>query len=260
MVQGGDYRQWPFLTPEEFELVCAFFDQKYVRAKLGPTRKIFKIRLRRTLTTGSCYIEILRLLQLPEETDDLSLAFGKLNSGHDGLGVDIDMLTAAEDADQVSGCFFQMSEKALRPQLQNQHGGAIDDGALPQYSLHSHQPYATYEVHLHPTYNMPTLWFTLHDLPMSEPTFDLESVYRYLVPPEYKSRLRAAGFTGGISAAPHPVTDVPAFFIHPCQTKEAMESFDCKMANYLMIWLGLVGGCVGLWVPPEMAAEEAEEA
>jgi len=250
MPHGGDYRQWPFLTPEEFELVCAFFDQKYVKAKLGPTRKVFKIRLRRTLTTGSSYIEILRLLQLPEEKDDLSQAFEKLNSGHDSLGVDIDMLTAAEDADQ----------EALHPQLQYQHGGAMDDGALPRYSLHSHQPYVTYEVHLHATYNMPTLWFTLHDLPMGEPTFDLESVYRYLVPPEYKGRLRAAGFTGGISAAPHPITDVPAFFIHPCQTKEAMESFDCKMAHYLMIWLGLVGGCVGLWVPPEMAAEEAEEA
>ncbi|TVY42287.1 hypothetical protein LSUB1_G001045 [Lachnellula subtilissima] len=247
MAHGGDYRQWPFLTTEEFELVCAFFDQKYVKAELGPTRKIFKIRLRRTLTTGSSYIEILRLLHLPEENDDLSLAFEKLNSGLDGPGVDVDMLTAAEDADQ----------EALRPQLQNQHGGAMDSGALPRYSLHSDQPYVTYEVHLHPTYNMPTLWFTLHDLPMGEPTFNLESVYRYLVPPEYKSRLRATGFTGGISAAPHPVTDVPAFFIHPCQTKEAMESFDCTMANYLMIWLGMVGGCVGLWVPPEMAAEEA---
>ena len=35
-----------------------------------------------------------------------------------------------------------------------------------------------------------------------------------------------------------------------------MENFDCQMADYLMVWLGLVGGCVGLWVPPEMAAEE----
>jgi ubiquitin-like-conjugating enzyme ATG10 len=52
---------------------------------------------------------------------------------------------------------------------------------------------------------MPTLWFTLHDLPMGEPAFDLDSVYRYIVPPEYKSRLRAAGMTGGISAAVSPL-------------------------------------------------------
>jgi len=247
MVYREDYRQWPFLTIEEFELVCAFFDQKYVKAKLGPTRQVFKIRLRRTATTGSSYIEILRLLQLPEEEEDLSVAFEKLNRSDElKPAMNIDMVTASEDADL----------EALRPQLQNQYGGAMNDDALPQYSLHSHQPYVIYEIHLHPTYNMPTLWFTLHDLPMGEPTFDLESIYRYLVPAEYKSRLRAAGFTGGISAAPHPITDVPAFFIHPCQTKEAMENFDCQMANYLMVWLGLVGGCVGLWVPPEMAAGE----
>jgi ubiquitin-like-conjugating enzyme ATG10 len=48
---------------------------------------------------------------------------------------------------------------------------------------------------------MPTLWFTLHDLPMNEPAFDLNSVYRYLVPEEYRSQLRAVGVMGGISAA-----------------------------------------------------------
>lgn len=36
-----------------------------------------------------------------------------------------------------------------------------------------------------------------------------------------------------------------------------MESFDCPMTDYLMAWLGLVGGCVGLWVPPEMAEQQA---
>jgi ubiquitin-like-conjugating enzyme ATG10 len=71
----------------------------------------------------------------------------------------------------------------------------------PQYSLHAHQPYVVYEIHLHPTYQVPTLWFSLHDLPMGEPIFDLESVYRYLVPDEFKSRLRGAGITGGLSAA-----------------------------------------------------------
>lgn len=56
---------------------------------------------------------------------------------------------------------------------------------------------------------MPTLWFTLHDLPNGDPAFDIESVYRYLVPAEEKGRLRAAGFGGGISAAvSYPFHDV----------------------------------------------------
>ncbi len=51
----------------------------------------------------------------------------------------------------------------------------------------------------------------------------------------------------------HPVTDVPAFFIHPCTTKEAMEQFKCSLKDYLGVWLGLVGGSVGLWLPRAMA-------
>jgi len=86
-------------------------------------------------------------------------------------------------------------KEALKPNLRNENDG------LPQYTTHAHQPYATYEIHLHPTYRIPTLWFTLHDLPMGEPAFDLDSVYRYLVPAEYRSGLRAAGVSGGISAA-----------------------------------------------------------
>lgn len=112
MAHHDEYRQWPFLNQEEFELACAFFDQKYVRATLGPTRKIFKIRSRRIATTGNSYIEILRLIQPPEDADELSLALAMLGGGG-GLGekqdvkIDIDMKmdTADEDADQVSSCF-----------------------------------------------------------------------------------------------------------------------------------------------------------
>lgn len=90
-----------------------------------------------------------------------------------------------------------MLQEALRPDIIK--GSQGDE--LPNYSMHAHQPFVKYEIHLHPTYNVPTLWFSLHDLPMGEPTFDLDSVYRYLVPDEFKSRLRAIGATGGISAA-----------------------------------------------------------
>ncbi|KAG9248316.1 hypothetical protein BJ878DRAFT_54001 [Calycina marina] len=237
MSHRDEYKQWPFLTEEEFELACALFDKKYVQAKMGPTRQIFKIRVRRTMTTGVTYVEILRLLKLPENNLDLLDAFGKMKASEEEAATDADMMDENTD------------EEALRTTNQQ------DDG-LPQYTTYARQPYVTYEIHLHPTYRTPTLWFTLHDLPMGEPTFNLDSVYRYLVPPEYKSGLRAAGITGGISAALNPVTDIPAFFIHPCQTGEAMEKLDCSIDNYLMMWIGLVGGCVGLWVPKEMAQAE----
>lgn len=92
----------------------------------------------------------------------------------------------------VEACILtDVWQEALRP----------DPDALPQYTPYAQQPYVTYEIHLHPTYRLPTLWFTLHDLPAGEATFDLDAVYRHLVPIEYKDSLRALGVTGGISAA-----------------------------------------------------------
>lgn len=88
-----------------------------------------------------------------------------------------------------------------------------DASAPPGYSLYSRQPYVTYEVHLHPTYRVPTLWFTLRDLPMGEPTFNVEAVYRYLVPLEYKRQMREMGIIGGISAA---VSTTANHLAHSC--------------------------------------------
>lgn len=60
--------------------------------------------------------------------------------------------------------------------------------------------FVTYEIHLHPTYRVPCLWFSLHDLPFDEPTFNIDTVFRRLVPDEYKEGLRGLGGIGGISA------------------------------------------------------------
>jgi len=78
---------------------------------------------------------------------------------------------------------------------------------------------------------------------------------RDIVPDQFKDGLRSAGAGGGISADYHPVTGLPSFFVHPCLLGEAMSDFDCSKENYLMVWIGLVGGCVGLWVPKELALE-----
>jgi ubiquitin-like-conjugating enzyme ATG10 len=151
--------------------------------------------------------------------------------------------------------------------------------------------FVTYEIHLHPTYRVPCLWFSLHDLPLDEPAFNIDTVFRRLVPDEYKEGLRGLSGLGGISAdvscksssfkpilsgpglgfgylsdqhAPanvpcsfqhHPITGLPAFFVHPCLVGEGMAGFQCTRENYLVIWMGLVGGCVGLWVPKEMAVQ-----
>jgi ubiquitin-like-conjugating enzyme ATG10 len=58
----------------------------------------------------------------------------------------------------------------------------------------------TYEIHLHPTYRVPCLWFSLHGLPFDEVAFNIDTVFRRLVPDEYKDGLRKLGGVGGISA------------------------------------------------------------
>jgi ubiquitin-like-conjugating enzyme ATG10 len=110
MSHRDEYRQWPFLTQEEFELVCAFFDRKYVRAELGATRQNFKIRTRRTATTGASYLEIIRLLKPLEDQNELSLALEKLSGTDDpvsALEMEIDLPN--EDADEVGGILHVLS-------------------------------------------------------------------------------------------------------------------------------------------------------
>jgi hypothetical protein len=103
MAHHNEYRQWPSLTEEEFELACAFFDQRYIQAKLGPTRKLIKISHKRVATTGASYIEIIRLINVPDDVGGLSNAFQKLNAGDVTVfsqEMEVDM--ADEEADDVS--------------------------------------------------------------------------------------------------------------------------------------------------------------
>jgi Autophagocytosis associated protein, active-site domain len=54
----------------------------------------------------------------------------------------------------------------------------------------------------------------------------------------------------------HPMSDLPAFFIHPCNTAGALEELCqdkvCSPEDYLMIWLGLVGPSVNLYIPSQL--------
>ena len=63
----------------------------------------------------------------------------------------------------------------------------------------------------------------------------------------------------------HPITGIPCFWIHPCRTPEAMREL-CRAVGetvaplqYLLLWLGIVGGAVGLALPAEMAMDFGNE-
>lgn len=46
---------------------------------------------------------------------------------------------------------------------------------------------------------------------------------------------------------------IPTLFVHPCNTADALrelsKSIPITLDNYLLLWLGIAGGCVGLTAP-----------
>ncbi|KAF5021836.1 hypothetical protein F66182_6129 [Fusarium sp. NRRL 66182] len=176
-------KNFPSLDPEEFSEACHHLDRQYCQASLGPERARWKLRVCNALCTDfafggsfTTYIQIRRPLQLDLDHGDLSLDLDGFSfddkSPDVSTGADKDMIDA-EEADEAA-----LVIQRARPEV----------------------PLVEYEIHLHPTYRVPCLWFTLRNLPADEPAFNIDTVFRRLVPDEYKGGLRALGTLGGISA------------------------------------------------------------
>ncbi|KAJ5723013.1 hypothetical protein N7488_001048 [Penicillium malachiteum] len=114
-----------------------------------------------------------------------------------------------------------------------------------------------YDIVLSPTYQVPVLYFALRWLHQNGPV-GLDAVYQYLVPEQYQTQVKSVGVMGGISLGYHPDSGTPAFFVHPCNTADAMaqvaDAQSITPGTYLLIWLGLVGHCVNLHIPRELVA------
>ncbi|KAA6416287.1 MAG: hypothetical protein FRX48_01007 [Lasallia pustulata] len=131
-----------------------------------------------------------------------------------------------------------------------------DDAAIYHTSVTSPSPSVEYNILLSATYRVPVLYFFIRNLPANGLQC-VEAVHEYLVPKQLKAGMRNVGVMGGISMGNHPITDVPAFFVHPCNTAEAMQVIiggrSVSVQAYLHIWFGLVAGCVGLSLPIDLA-------
>ncbi|EXJ78529.1 hypothetical protein A1O1_08930 [Capronia coronata CBS 617.96] len=112
-----------------------------------------------------------------------------------------------------------------------------------------------FSITLSPTYCVPVLWFSCPPI-VDGKVFSLDQVYRILVPLAFQQSLRSVGVMGGISMAHHPVSDHPAFFVHPCNTHEALSALCTDKSltpeRYLILWLGLIGSSVGLHIPSKL--------
>ncbi|KAH7402000.1 hypothetical protein DE146DRAFT_450848 [Phaeosphaeria sp. MPI-PUGE-AT-0046c] len=109
-----------------------------------------------------------------------------------------------------------------------------------------------YDVILSPVYRMPVLYIRISD-PLHRYPPTMTTLYEHLIPPHFRAQTDSVGILGGISVNVHPITDVPVFLIHPCQTAEVMQASigkrEMTAEEYLLIWIGALGKCVGLNVP-----------
>src|ERR1700741_3248924 len=61
-----------------------------------------------------------------------------------------------------------------------------------------------------------------------------------------------------ISSQYHPISDLPSFFLHPCNTQDALSNLKPSESltpeEYLILWLGLIGSAVGLHLPSKLVS------
>ncbi|KAI0138369.1 hypothetical protein GGR57DRAFT_70000 [Xylariaceae sp. FL1272] len=235
---SSTYDRYPYLSADEFAEVCHFLDRRYRQATLGPLRQHWRLDLHNALDT------------LPYATGDL-LTFVQIvtplrDSHVDSLlAARLDCVSLADSPapDDTADTMMLAAEET--------DAHVVHQQTRTRSRLRS--GYVLYEIHLHPTYRLPCLWFSLHNLPIEESPLDMDTVFRRVVPPHFTDSLRRQGPIGGVSIDHHPITGLPSFFIHPCLLGDAMAPFQCSKDDYLMVWIGLVGSCVGLSVPTELA-------
>lgn len=119
-------------------------------------------------------------------------------------------------------------------------------------------PLIHYDILLSPTYRVPALYFYISD-PLHRYPPTMSTLYTHIISPEYIHQTKDVGVLGGITITDHPVGNRPVFFVHPCRTAEVMEAIAGQTqilpVEYLLMWIGAMGKCVGLNVPLEVGVE-----
>ncbi|QDS72576.1 hypothetical protein FKW77_000907 [Venturia effusa] len=217
---------YPFLDKHEFQLICENFAASFERRDTG-TSGWRNVQCK--IVDDECYLRISRAGIAATTKQDIDLPG--------------DTTSEIADADEI---VEEFDEEALPRQA---HG-------------HERQKEFTieYDIFLSPSYAVPILYFLVRDGDGQWFT-DVEKIYLLLVPEVHRHQMRDVGIMGGLSMANHPITDIPAFFIHPCRTADAMREVAGSRAisskEYMMLWMGIIGGSVGLNAPSSLALQQA---
>ena len=107
-MSSSDFKNYPFLTGEEFTEVCHHLDRRYCQAKLGALRRQWRLRVCTALNMSfslgpeyNTYLQIVRPLEGELDDGDLSTCLENFSFGETmDLEADKDLM-AAEDGDEV---------------------------------------------------------------------------------------------------------------------------------------------------------------
>lgn len=166
-----------------------------------------------------------------------------------------------EEDDETKGTSLDQDEDEIMEEDQE----LLEESTRQHYDL-----LINYDIVYSPTYQVPVLYITFQQPPGASITdprtvtpTSVDQVHELLVPASAQAQIKDVGVMGALSMTDHPVTGTPAYFVHPCRTAEVMGDLFGSADNgasddwnmYLLIWIGLVGGSVGLDVPAELAEQ-----
>ncbi|KAL2368524.1 hypothetical protein RJ035_000882 [Blastomyces gilchristii] len=288
---------FPYLTREEFTAACRALVSKVatllqheddlttslgwtsvrLETKEGEIVLIIQKQLDDPETTSLQHLKhVCDTLQEDGEKDDDNTA--EIVGRDDGDDVDENDPVRIHSTHVVFALSFQWNEdgektrKSKRPSIVV-HCGVDSDNVRGTQEELIRQPRCSsklqveYNIMLSPTYQVPILYFFLHninnnssDISAKGPDSLLDVVYNCLVPAQHRSVLKDVGIMGGLSIGHHPLSGLPVYFVHPCNTPDALRDVAgnkevVTTETYLLLWLGLVGNCVGLHVPSKLLIE-----
>ncbi|KAG9626641.1 hypothetical protein KCU61_g8158, partial [Aureobasidium melanogenum] len=118
-----------------------------------------------------------------------------------------------------------------------------DEEAIIKYSQNGSFVTVHYDILLSPSYRVPVVYMT------ASPPLPVSQFFDLVVPHHFRDAMRETGVMGALSMTDHPLTGMPAYFVHPCRTADTMcatKSGDIHVQDYMLLWLGIVGASVGL--------------
>ncbi|KIW03373.1 uncharacterized protein PV09_05581 [Verruconis gallopava] len=215
---GPEVHQYPFVTVDEWSRVCESFVSA-CRRSIGE-----HCEADATSHHQQHGVDFVRITRTVERSSDGSA---------DG---------EEQAADAISDCGGACEEDsdnevAVVPRSQSKDGRSF---------------IVTYDILLSTSYRVPVLHFTVRDM-AGGPVTDLASVYADMIPTSFKDQVSGIGVIGAVSMTDHPLTGLPSFFVHPCNTADALRHVGggrlVSVSEYLFLWMGIIAPAVGLSLP-----------